>query len=113
MTGHLERKYEKTLMLSAQILNAERDRIKCVERLFLEFDNCDLRSQLNHTINQLSQVSKAENDARAQLHDTYKEVERLQGIVQVSTRTSEDLHVGDSSIVKAPQYLMRTLSSKR
>lgn len=105
MTAHLERIYEKTLMHSAQLFNSERDRIRCVEHLFLEFDNCDLRAQLNHTSNQLAQASKAEKDVRAELLDTYKEVERLQGIIQVSARTSDDLHVGDPRSSKFPSGL--------
>lgn len=102
-TGHLESKYEKTLLLSAHLLDAERNRIKCMEHLFLEFDNYDLRSQLNHVSDQLAKTIKSENDVRAQLHDTYKEVARVQGIVQASARTSDSLHVGDLQNTPVPR----------
>lgn len=88
-----------------QLLDTERSRNSCLEHLFLEFENYDLRSQLKHTSNELVQSTKAEHDAHSQLHDLYKEVDRLQGIVRTSVRTSDSLHVGDPQLLELPGTL--------
>lgn len=93
-SGRLEWKYEKSLMLSVQLMDAERSRAKSVEQLYVEFENDDLRWQLNQANDELAQAAKTAREARVQLYDTCKEVDRLQAISKTS---SGDLQVGDSA----------------
>lgn len=102
-TRHLERKYNETLMASMQLRDAERSRNQCLEHLFLEFENHDLQLQLKHTSNELVQSTKAEQDTQLQLRELCKEVDRLQGIVRASARTSDSLQVGDPRLPDHPR----------
>ncbi|RJE23650.1 hypothetical protein PHISCL_04026 [Aspergillus sclerotialis] len=111
-TRHLERKYDKTLMVSMQLLDAERIRNKCLKHLFLEFENHDLQLQLKHTSNELAQSTKAEHDAQLQLRDLRKEVDRLQGIVRTSARTSDSLQKEIESLKSAAIQSEKLLAQK-
>lgn len=93
-TARLERKYEQSLLQSMQLLDAERSRAKHVEQLYLEFENHDLRSQLDRASDELIQTTKAAHEARVLLHGACKEVDHLQSIKQSSSHTSDGLHVG-------------------
>lgn len=89
-TAQLERKYEDSLRLSMRLLNAEKARVQCIERLFLEFENSDLRSQLNQTRDELLDTAETEHNIRVYLHSACTEVDRL----QASSHATHDFHVG-------------------
>lgn len=93
-TARLERKYEQSLLQSMRLLDAERNRAKHVEQLYLEFENHDLRSQLDRASDELIRTTEAAHEARVLLHGACKEVDRLQSIKQSSSHTSDGLHVG-------------------
>lgn len=100
-TGQLEWKYQKSLLLSTQLLDAERSRAKSLDQLYLEFENDDLRSQLDRANDELTQATKATHEARALLRDACEEVDRLQSVTQTPSHTSDSLHVGNL-ILEAP-----------
>lgn len=74
-----------------RLLDAEKARVHCIERLFLEFENSELRSQLNQTRDEVLGTSETEHETRLYLHSACKEVDRL----QASSHASYELHVGD------------------
>ncbi|CAG8006841.1 unnamed protein product [Penicillium olsonii] len=77
-TTHLEREYEKTLSDSARLLDGERDRVRRMEQLFLQFENEALKVQLEESNGHLLGFSKADSEACVQLQDACQEIDRLE-----------------------------------
>ncbi|RMJ22448.1 hypothetical protein PHISP_06687 [Aspergillus sp. HF37] len=100
-TGRLERKYEQSLLHSMQLLDAERSRAKHVEQLYLEFENHDLRSQLDRASDELIQTTKVAHEAASSC-----------SIKQTSSHTSDDLHKEIASLRKAATESERHLAEK-
>ncbi|KAJ5605881.1 hypothetical protein N7510_008662 [Penicillium lagena] len=66
-TAGLERDYEKAAAASARLLDAERDRVRRMEHLLLQFERDALRSQLDQANEQTLRLAKAESDTCQQL----------------------------------------------
>jgi 21S rRNA (uridine2791-2'-O)-methyltransferase len=92
-TARFEREYDQVYMRTAQLLDAERDRVQCMEKLLLRIENESLQSQLNRTDQELARARQAEADAQLQLDTAIRELERLQDVVQTSSREAEALRV--------------------
>ncbi|KAF9887569.1 hypothetical protein FE257_009781 [Aspergillus nanangensis] len=90
-TAILEKEYESTLSHTTEILNGERSRIEHVERLFLQFENENLRCQINQATHELILAAKAESKVRIQLQGLYHELDRLQNHSQDSSSEIERL----------------------
>jgi 21S rRNA (uridine2791-2'-O)-methyltransferase len=92
-TARFEKEYDQVYTCTAQLLDAERDRVQCMEKLLLRIENESLQSQLNRTDQELARAREAEADARFQLDTTIRELDRLQGVTQTSSREAEALRV--------------------
>ncbi|KAL3496960.1 hypothetical protein BJX62DRAFT_106 [Aspergillus germanicus] len=90
-TARFEKEYDQVYMRTAQLLDAERDRVQRMEKLLLRIENESLQSQLNRTDQELARAREAEADARFQLDTTTRELDRLQGVTQTSSREAEAL----------------------
>lgn len=77
-TVHLEKEYEKSLSDSARLLEGERDRVRRMEHLFLEFENEALRSQLDEANEHLLGFTNADSEACVQLQEACQEIDRLE-----------------------------------
>lgn len=88
-TAYLEKEYENTLGHTVHLLDCEKIRIQCMEKLFLMFENDGLQSQLDQA-NELIKTAAA-SDAWNQLHESRKEIKALQAIVQASSHEIEGL----------------------
>ncbi|KKK24431.1 hypothetical protein ARAM_001972 [Aspergillus rambellii] len=91
-TARYETEYDRVLARTAQLLDTEHNRIQCMEQLLLQIENESLRLRLDQKNQELVRVIKAESDTRLQLVDTSKELDRLQGVIQVSSREIDNLH---------------------
>jgi hypothetical protein len=93
-TLRLEKEYEKSLADSARLLDAEKDRVRRMEQLLLQFESEALRSRLDRAHEQLLLSTQAESEARLQLEEAYQEIDRLDFHVQSSSNEVEKLKVG-------------------
>src|SRR3569623_569197 len=92
-TVRLEKEYERALADSARILDAEKDRVRRMEHLLLQFESEDLRSQLDQANTQLSDLTRIKSDTLAQLDKAYQDIDRLDRHVQSSSSENERLKV--------------------
>ncbi|KAL3469466.1 hypothetical protein BJX99DRAFT_241245 [Aspergillus californicus] len=90
-TAQFEKDYDKVYTRTVQLLDVERNRMRCMEQLLLRFENKNLQSQLDQTSQELLQARQAEIDARTQLDGAVREIQRIQGIAQTSSRELDDL----------------------
>ncbi|KAJ5291136.1 hypothetical protein N7478_000387, partial [Penicillium angulare] len=90
-TVRLEREYERALADSARILDLEKDRVRRMEHLLLQFESEDLRSQLDQANTQLSDMTRIDSDTLAQLKNAYQDIDRLDRHVQSSSSENERL----------------------
>jgi len=93
-TAKFESEYAKISGRMAQLLDAERTRVKHMEQLLLQFENDTLRSELDQVNGRLATVMQAESDNCLQCHKAWKEVDRLRSIIKASSHEIEGLHVG-------------------
>ncbi|KAL2802284.1 FtsJ-like methyltransferase-domain-containing protein [Aspergillus granulosus] len=91
-TARFEREYDQVYTRTAQLLDAERDRVQRMEKLLLRIENETLQSRLDQTSQDLVLAREAETDVRLQLDGAIRELTRLQGITQTSSREVENLH---------------------
>lgn len=92
-TMQLEKEYEKVITDSARLLDAEKDRVRRMEQLLLQFENESLRSQLDEANEQLLGLTHSESEACLQLDEVYQELDRLDLHVQVSSSEMQKLKV--------------------
>jgi hypothetical protein len=97
-TARLEKQYEKTLSDSARLLDGERDRLRRMEHLFLQFENEALRLQLEESNGHLLGFSRADSEACIQLQDACQEIDRLESEAQTSLNEISRLKVGPRSL---------------
>lgn len=95
-TAGLERDYEKAAAASARLLDAERDRVRRMEHLLLQFERDALRSQLDQANEQALRLAKAESDTCQQFGEACMEIERLDHHMQASSAEIERLQVSGS-----------------
>lgn len=96
-TTRLEKEYEKVLADSTRLLDAERDRVRRMEYLLLQFERDALRSQLDQANEQLLGVTQIERDTRMQLEEALQEIDRLDAHVQFSSSEIDKLRVSVDS----------------
>ncbi|KAJ5757847.1 uncharacterized protein N7511_006541 [Penicillium nucicola] len=90
-TVHLEKEYEKSLSDSTRLLEGERDRVRRMEHLFLEFENEALRSQLNEANDHLLGFINADSEACFQLEEACQEIDRLEHHAQTALSEIDQL----------------------
>ncbi|CEL04354.1 hypothetical protein ASPCAL05484 [Aspergillus calidoustus] len=111
-TARFEREYDQVYMRTAQLLDAERDRVQCMEKLLLRIENESLQSQLNRTDQELARARQAEADAQLQLDTAIRELERLQDVVQTSSREAEALRRELASLNAIASDFQKTQAEK-
>ncbi|KAJ5672430.1 hypothetical protein N7507_001557 [Penicillium longicatenatum] len=84
-TVRLEKEYERALADSAHLLNVEKDRVRRMDHLLLQFESENLRSQLDQANAQLRGLSHAESNTLLQLDEACQEIDRLDRYVQASS----------------------------
>lgn len=93
-TVRLEKEYERALADSAHLLDVEKDRVRRMDQLLLQFESENLRSQLDQANAQLRGLTRAESDTLLQLDEACQEIDRLDRHVQASVSEIEKLKVG-------------------
>ncbi|KAJ5670222.1 uncharacterized protein N7477_005585 [Penicillium maclennaniae] len=116
----LEKEYEKSLADSLRLLDAEKDRVRRMEQLLLQFESETLRSRLDRAHEQLLVSTQAESEARLQLDEAYQEIDRLDIRVQSSSNeverlkgelsTLNDTSTGYSTLLTEKLHLSRDIS---
>lgn len=101
-TVQLEKEYEKALADSARLLDAEKDRMRRMEQLLLQFESEALRSQLDQAKEQLLGFTQVESETRLQLDEAYQEIDHLDQHVQVSLTEIQRLKVGSGHLQVFP-----------
>lgn len=96
-TVHLEKEFEKTIAESARLLDAERDRVRRMEHLFLQLESDALQSQLEQANEQLFGFTHADSETLVQLDEACQEIDRLESQVQNSANEIKKLKVSTSS----------------
>ncbi|KAJ6092888.1 hypothetical protein N7486_008177 [Penicillium sp. IBT 16267x] len=89
----LEKEYERALADSAHLLDVEKDRVRRMEHLLLQFESENLRSQLDQANTQLRGLTRLESDTLVQLDEACQEIDRLDRHVQASSSEIEKLQV--------------------
>lgn len=118
-TTRLEKEYEIVRAHSTSILDAEKDRVRRMEYLLLQFERDALRSQLDQANEQLLGATESERVARTQLEEAFQEIDRLDAHVQSSSSEMNRLRVGFDSAhpLERANYLIdktgRALSYER
>lgn len=97
-TMQLEKQYEKTIADSARLLDAEKDRLRRMNQLLLQFEGDSLRYQLDQAIEQLRDQTEMDSERRLQLDEAYKEIVRLDQDVQAASTEIQRLEVSSSSL---------------
>lgn len=92
-TTRLEKEYELVRANSTRLLDTERDRVRRMEYLLLQFDRDSLKSQLDQAREQLLGATQTEREARMQLEEAFQEIDRLDSHVQASTSEVKKLKV--------------------
>ncbi|KAE8132543.1 hypothetical protein BDV38DRAFT_209124 [Aspergillus pseudotamarii] len=111
-TQHLEKAYDDTLVHTAQLLNAEKNRLLRVEQLLLQFENENLRWQLNHVNQELTKTARAESEVRLQLQATYHELDQLQSAHRASSHEIETLRLELGSLTNASVDTKKLLAER-
>ncbi|KAJ5150969.1 uncharacterized protein N7482_010221 [Penicillium canariense] len=120
-TARLEKQYEKAIADSARLLDTERDRVRRMEHLLLQFDRDALWSQLDQANERLLGFTRVQSEARLQLDEAFQEIDRLDQYVQASSseieRLKEELATlhntsrGYSTLLTEKLHLSRELSN--
>ena len=97
-TMHLEKEFEKSLSDSARLLEGERDRVRRMEHLLLEFENEALRSQLDEANEHLLRFTNADSEACVQLQEACREIDRLERHAQTSFSEIDRLRVSSNPL---------------
>ncbi|KAE8375807.1 hypothetical protein BDV26DRAFT_267136, partial [Aspergillus bertholletiae] len=113
ITQHLEKAYDNTLVQTTHLLNAEKNRLLRVEQLLLQFENENLRWQLNHVNQELTKTARVESEARLQLQATCKELDQLRSTHRVSSHEIETLRLELGSLTNASFDTKKLLAEKR
>ncbi|KAL3457745.1 hypothetical protein BJX64DRAFT_268385 [Aspergillus heterothallicus] len=90
-TARFEREYDQVYIRTMHLLNAECDRVQCMEKLLLRIENETLQLYLDQTGQDLVLAREAETNARFQVDGAIKELARLQGVIQTSSREVDNL----------------------
>lgn len=93
-TTRLEKEYEIVRAHSTHLLDTEKDRVRRMENLLLQFERDSLRSQLDQANEQLLGATESEREARTQLEEAFQEIDRLDSRVQSSSSEMKRLRVG-------------------
>lgn len=107
-TAHFESEYAKISGHTAHLMAAERNRMKHMEQLLVQFENDTLRSELQQANDQLVKTNRIELDVRLQLHEVQREADHLRNIVQASSNEIEVLNVGGAKSFNPMHILVFT-----
>ncbi|KAE8400433.1 hypothetical protein BDV37DRAFT_257916 [Aspergillus pseudonomiae] len=111
-TQSLEKAYDNTLVHTAQLLDAEKNRLLRVEQLLLRFENENLRWQLNHVNQELTKTARKESEVRLQLQATYKELDQLRSAHHTSSHEIETLRLELGSLANSSVDVKKLLAEK-
>jgi hypothetical protein len=92
-TVRLEKEYEKAIADSARLLDTERDRVRRMEYLLLQFDRDALQAKFDQANDRIVVLTQAESEARLQLDEAFLEIDSLDQKVQVSSSQIQRLTV--------------------
>lgn len=92
-TARLESEYTKISGHTIRMLDAEKNRVKHMEYLLLQFENDTLQSELDQASEKLVEAIQTGSDTHFQLLETRKEVDHLRGIIKSSSHEIESLRV--------------------
>lgn len=92
-TTRLEKEYERVLADSSRLLDNERDRVRRMEYLLLQFERDALRTQLDQAHEQLLESTQTERGARMQLEEAFQEIEHLDASLRTSYSEINKLRV--------------------
>lgn len=81
----LEKEYEKAIADSARLLDTERDRVRRMEYLLLQFERDALQAKLDQANDRIHGLTQAESEARLQLDEAFQEIDHLDQSVQASS----------------------------
>lgn len=93
-TTRLEKEYEIVRASSTRLIDTEKDRVRRMENLLLQFERDTLKAQLDQANEQLLQVTQTEREARTQLEEAFGEIDRLDAHVQYTSNENIKLKVG-------------------
>ncbi|KAJ5355349.1 uncharacterized protein N7496_012561 [Penicillium cataractarum] len=122
-TVRLEKEYEKAIADSARLLDTERDRVRRMEYLLLQFERDALQAKLDQANDRIHGLTQAESEARLQLDEAFQEIDHLDQSVQASSseiqRLTEELSTrnntstGYSTLQTEKMQLSRELSNTK
>lgn len=92
-TVRLEKEYEKAIAGSARLLDSEKDRVRRMEYLLLQFDRDALQIKLDQATDRILGLTQAESEARLQLDEAFQEIDHLDQYIQGSSREIQRLTV--------------------
>lgn len=97
-TVYLEKEYERALADSTRLIDTERDRVRRMEYLLLQFESNALRSQLDHARAQLLGFTQNESETLLRLDEACREIDRLDRHARASSGEIERLKVQSPKI---------------
>lgn len=92
-TVRLEKEYEKAIADSARLLDMERDRVRRMEYLLLQFDRDALQTKFDQANDRLVVLTQAESEARLRLDEAFLEIDSLDQHVQALSSQIQRLKV--------------------
>jgi hypothetical protein len=92
-TVRLEKEYEKAIADSARLLDTERDRVRRMEYLLLQFDRDALQTKLDQANDRILGLTQAESEAHLQLDEAFQEIDFLDQTVQATSNEIQRLKV--------------------
>jgi hypothetical protein len=92
-TVRLEKEYEKAIADSARLLDTERDRVRRMEYLLLQFDRDALQAKFDQANDRIVVLTQAESEARSRLDEAFLEIDSLDQYVQASSGRIQRLTV--------------------
>lgn len=93
-TVRLEMEYEKAIADSVRLLDTERDRVRRMEYLLLQFDREALQAKFDQANDRIVVLTQAESEARLRLDEAFLEIDFLDQHVQASSSKIQRLTVG-------------------
>ena len=97
-TARFEKELQDVFGKTTQIWGTEETRVKRVEQLFLQFENENLRLQLDQANFKLSKALRAESDTRYQFQATCAELDHLRSASRIASSEIEGLQVCNPAI---------------
>ncbi|KAH8434736.1 uncharacterized protein LDX57_012375 [Aspergillus melleus] len=100
-TARFEKELQDVFGKTTQIWGTEETRVKRVEQLFLQFENENLRLQLDQANLKLSKALRAESDTRYRFQATCAELDHLRSASRIASSEIESLQRKLASLASA------------